>query len=168
MPCVSALEVTRGGLRVRLPPGPPSDSAPFLGVSRKTRIISVVYNASNNELVRTNTLVKNTIVVVDAAPFRQWYATHYGLDLGKKRKEAAQEGAAAGEGESTASKHVQKKREARAVNQKMDLLLEEQFTSGRLLACISSRPGQVGRADGYVLEGPELAFYKRKLEKKSK
>ncbi len=28
----------------------------------KTRILDVVYNASNNELVRTKTLVKNAIV----------------------------------------------------------------------------------------------------------
>ncbi len=35
--------------------------------------------------------------------------------------------------------------------------------SGRILAVISSRPGQSGRADGYVLEGPELDFYTRKL-----
>ena len=45
---------------------------------------------------------------------------------------------------------------------------QEQFQSGRLLACISSRPGQSGRADGYILEGEELTFYKRKLEKKKK
>ena len=42
------------------------------GISRKTRIIDVVYNAANNEWVRTKTLVKNAIVVIDAAPFRQW------------------------------------------------------------------------------------------------
>ena len=44
--------------------------------------------------------------------------------------------------------------------------LSEQFTSGRLYACISSRPGQCGRADGYILEGPELDFYARKMAKK--
>lgn len=36
----------------------------YAAVSRKTRILDVVYNASNNELVRTKTLVKNTIVLV--------------------------------------------------------------------------------------------------------
>ena len=35
-----------------------------------------VYNASNNELVRTNTLVKGAIIQIDATPFRQWYETH--------------------------------------------------------------------------------------------
>ena len=42
-------------------------------VTRKTRLLDVVYNASNNELVRTQTLVKNAIVQIDATPFRQWY-----------------------------------------------------------------------------------------------
>uniref|UniRef100_A0A2K5PNA6 40S ribosomal protein S8 n=1 Tax=Cebus imitator TaxID=2715852 RepID=A0A2K5PNA6_CEBIM len=64
--------------------------------TRKTRIIDVVYNASNNELVRTKTLVKNCIVLIDS--------------------------------------------------------------------CIASRPGQCGRADGYVLEGKELEFYLRKIK----
>lgn len=31
-------------------------------VTRKTRVLDVVYNATNNELVRTKTLVKNCIV----------------------------------------------------------------------------------------------------------
>lgn len=34
------------------------------------------------------------------------------------------------------------------------------------LACLSSRPGQVGRADGYILEGKELEFYLRKIKAK--
>lgn len=36
-------------------------------VTRKTRILDVVYNASNNELVRTQTLVKNAIIQVRCA-----------------------------------------------------------------------------------------------------
>ena len=54
--------------------------------TRKTRILDVVYNASNNELVRTKTLVKNTVVQVDATPFRQWYEAHYGVTVGRKQK----------------------------------------------------------------------------------
>ncbi len=54
-------------------------------VARKTRIIDVVYNACNSELVRTKTLVKNAIVVIDATPFRQWYEAHYALPLGHKK-----------------------------------------------------------------------------------
>ncbi|KAI3686179.1 hypothetical protein L1987_79852 [Smallanthus sonchifolius] len=108
-------------------------------VTRKTRILDVVYNASNNELVRTQTLVKSAIVQVDAAPFKQWYLQHYGVDIGRKKKTAAKK-----EGEE----------------------VEEQFSSGRLLAAISSRPGQCGRADGYILEGKELEFYMKKLQKK--
>merc|ERR1719305_1729676 len=42
-------------------------------ISCKTRVMDTVYNATNNELVRTKTPVKNTIVSVDSTPFRQWY-----------------------------------------------------------------------------------------------
>jgi hypothetical protein len=31
-----------------------------------------------------------------------------------------------------------------------------------------SRPGQCGRCDGYILEGRELEFYVRKMQKKKK
>ena len=136
-------------------------------VTRRTRILQVVYNASNNELVRTNTLVKNSIVMIDATPFKQWYATHYGVELGRKKTTNDQENQEDKQDEAVKlSKSVIRKRESRVQLQKLDPLLEEQFNSGRLLACISSRPGQIGRADGYILEGIELQFYKRKLEKK--
>jgi small subunit ribosomal protein S8e len=47
--------------------------------TRKTRILDIIYNASNNELVRTKTLVKNCIVQIDATPFKTWYNAHYGV-----------------------------------------------------------------------------------------
>jgi small subunit ribosomal protein S8e len=50
----------------------------------------------------------------------------------------------------------------------IDLHVAEQFNAGRVLACITSRPGQSGRADGYILEGKELEFYIKKLEKRKK
>merc|ERR1719451_238614 len=58
--------------------------------TRKSRILDVVYNASNNELVRTKTLVKNAIVQVDATPFRQWYEAHYGVEISKKKTKKAE------------------------------------------------------------------------------
>ncbi|EOY12169.1 hypothetical protein QUC31_001675 [Theobroma cacao] len=142
-------------------------------VTRKTRILDVVYNASNNELVRTQTLVKSAIVQVDAAPFKQWYLQHYGVDIGRKKKTAAaaakKEGGEDGEiatEEVKKSGHVLRKLEKRQLNRKLDSHIEEQFGSGRLLACISSRPGQCGRADGYILEGKELEFYMKKIQRK--
>lgn len=39
--------------------------------------------------VRTQTLVKNAIIQVDATPFKQWYQVHYGMELGNKGKEEA-------------------------------------------------------------------------------
>jgi small subunit ribosomal protein S8e len=134
--------------------------------TRKTRIIDVVYNASNNELVRTKTLVKNAIVQIDATPYRQWYETHYGLKLGKKVKKDT-DGAPV-ETDSTKSKSVLKKHAERRHDYFLDPNLDSQFDTGRLLACISSRPGQCGRADGYILEGKELEFYAKKMLKKRK
>ena len=131
--------------------------------TRKTRILDVVYNASNNELVRTKTLVKNCIVSVDAAPFKAFYQQHYGLELGQKGVSVdaltpSDEG----------SNHHKRVTAARNKDRKLDAALEEQFTTGRLLACVSSRPGQSGRCDGYILEGKELEFYKRAMVKKKK
>ena len=34
------------------------------------------------------------------------------------------------------------------------------------IACVSSRPGQSGRCDGYILDGKELEFYIRKIRAK--
>lgn len=61
-----------------------------------------------------------------------------------------QEAAEATEEEKKQSKHVLKKIAKRQDGQKLDSHLEDQFASGRLLACISSRPGQCGRSDGYA------------------
>ena len=149
-------------------------------ITRKTRVVDVVYNATNNELVRTQTLVKGCIVQIDATPFRQWFEAHYAVPLGrsiKKQKKAAEKTAS---GEQTAaatkeqedpltkkkSRHLQRKLASRKADSKIDSQLTEQFTTGRLYARITSRPGQSGRCDGYILEGQELAFYVRKLKSK--
>ncbi|KAG0372705.1 40S ribosomal protein, partial [Mortierella sp. AD032] len=58
-------------------------------ISRKTRIVAVVYNSSNNELVRTGTLVKNAIIQIDATPFRQWYEAHYATPIGARKGKGA-------------------------------------------------------------------------------
>jgi hypothetical protein len=54
------------------------------------------------------------------------------------------------------SNHVQRILTERKKDAKIDPLLEAQFKAGRLLAVITSRPGQSGRCDGYILEGKEL------------
>mmetsp|Transcript_54363 Transcript_54363/g.122106 ORF Transcript_54363/g.122106 Transcript_54363/m.122106 type:complete len:208 (-) Transcript_54363:58-681(-) len=135
-------------------------------LTRKARILDVVYNATSNELVRTKTLVKNAIVQIDAQPFKQWYLKHYGVELGKKKRKGETETE-----EQTAEKksgHVMAKLKHRAEKTKLEQAVEDQFAQGRLLAAIASRPGQSGHADGYILEGEELTFYKKKLEKKKK
>ena len=127
-------------------------------VTRKTKIVDTAYNATNNEYTRTKTLVKNAIVQIDATPFTQWYYQHYGIELGNKVETD----------EVKRSGHVKAKVKGRADSRKIDENVEEQLKGGKILACISSRPGQSGRADGYILEGKELEFYIKKMAKKGK
>merc|ERR1712080_571514 len=50
------------------------------------------------------------------------------------------------------SKKTLKKRRQRCKNREIEENLTTQFKQGRLFACISSRPGQSGRSDGYIIE----------------
>ncbi|CAF3361185.1 unnamed protein product [Rotaria sp. Silwood2] len=135
------------------------------GISKKTRVIDVMYHPSNNELVRTKTLTKSTIVQIDAVPFRQWYESYYALPLGRKKgvKLTETEDAILNRKRSAKSEKKMAVKQRRA---KVEQGLEEQFQAGRVLACIASRPGQCGRCDGYVLEGKELDFYMKKIKQK--
>ena len=132
-------------------------------VTRKTRILNVVYNATSNELVRTNTLVKGAVVSIDSHPFQQWYSQFYNEEIGKGKGEEIVE-------EEQKGKSYLKKAKKRRRDQQTPLssALLEQFKTGRLYARLTSRPGQCGRADGYILEGEELNFYQRKMTQKKK
>ena len=118
-----------------------------------------MYNASINELVRTNTLVKGAVIQIDATPFRMAYEKHYGQPVTKRRMP----GTAPTEENVKKSNHVERKLAERRKDGKVEPLVEQQFSAGRLYAVIASRPGQSGRADGYILEGSELEFYIRRL-----
>merc|ERR1739847_237492 len=74
-------------------------------LTRKTRVLDVVYNATNNELVRTKIIVKNAIVSIDANPFRQWYLKHYDIELNKKKVEESEKAKT----ESKRSRHLNAK-----------------------------------------------------------
>jgi len=171
-------------------------------VTRKTRILRVAYNSTNNELVRTNTLVKGSIIQIDSTPFKAWYLQFYNQDLAKKKEESdkkheekkddkkqpdtkkttekkkreekkKEEKKKADKKEETEvktkkSKSVKNKISQRNKKRVLEAGLTEQFKTGRLYARLSSRPGQSGRADGYVLEGDELAFYQKRMSLKKK
>jgi len=130
--------------------------------TKKSKIIDVVYNASNNELVRTKILVKNTIVVIDAAPFRLWYENYYRLSLPIKTREGEVvtkpteiKPAEVKEGEKTEEAKKDEAKDAKDAKAKTDIYkvrqrhakiepaLAQQFANNRLLAAISSSPGQV-------------------------
>ena len=133
------------------------------GVSRKCKILEVLYNSSNNELVRTQTLVKNCIVSVDSTPFKYYWYVNYTEAKVTRLPELK---------DSKLKENLDKKKNKKQKqhpNQKnLDKLNHffELLNKGKLYACITTRPGQVGKADGYLLEGKELEFYLKKLEKK--
>lgn len=49
------------------------------------RLTSFVFHLEPALQVRTQTLVKNAIIQVDSAPFKQWYQQHYNVELGTKK-----------------------------------------------------------------------------------
>ena len=87
------------------------------------------------------------------------------MNIGRRRQVRA--GAPAAEAEDVKkSKSVETRQSERLKKMgKIETGLEKQFEAGRLYAVVSSRPGQSGRCDGYVLEGDELAFYQRAIRK---
>ena len=132
-------------------------------VSRKCKILEVVYNASNNELVRTQKLVSGCIIAVDPTPFKYFWHIHYTDQKVKKLPEIKDP--------ERVKKLAAKKSKLQAKHPYSDQLEKfhhffERMNKGKLLARITSRPGQTGRADGYLLEGKELDFYQKKIEKK--
>merc|ERR1712110_1202858 len=84
------------------------------GVARSSRIVDVVYDATSNELVRTKTIVKGAVIIIDATPFRNFYESHYAKALGRKKNhEFTDEEKAAVEKLSNVGELTQKKYQAR-------------------------------------------------------
>ena len=129
-----------------------------LNITKKTKIISVVYNSTNNELVRTNSLFKGYIIQIESTPFKE---------ILQKKSEVVKD-VQIKFGKKDLKISLKKNVPYSAVLQKeKSPLTFDDTNSGRLLARICSRPGQTGRADGYVLEGIELEFYMKKIQKKN-
>jgi len=91
-----------------------------------------------------------------------WYLKNYDIELNKKKVEESNKARE----ETKKSRHLNAKIKQRCKDRVIDQKVADQFNSGRVLACITSRPGQSGRCDGYILEGKELEFYLKKTEKK--
>merc|ERR1712226_1109148 len=85
----------------------------------------------------------NAVVVIDAAPFRQWYESHYALPLARKKgaKLTDQEEAVLNK---KRSKKTARKYAERQKTGDVEKALVDQFQTGRVLAAISSRPDSAG------------------------
>merc|ERR1712130_526058 len=138
-------------------------------VSKKSKIVNVVYNPVSNELVRTNTLTKGTICYVDGAPFNKYIQGRYFGNWNSNKDDKPNWDWEVPEGDvkvDKTNKSLEYKCLNRRLTNKIEKGIQEQLTKGSILVRISSRPGQSGRCDGVVLEGKELEFYLRKLPKK--
>ena len=112
-----------------------SFSWPTVGKAACAKIREVVYNA-NTGLQRTNVLIKNAVVSLDAEPFSQLLQTADRAKIATEFKPGLLEG------------------------------VERQLAEGKVLAVITTRPGQMGAASGRLLEGEELAFYQQHIKVK--
>jgi small subunit ribosomal protein S8e len=109
------------------------------GVTFKSKVQNVIYNASNNEHVRTKTLTKNIIVRLDAAPFRKCIAKHY---FGSYKDTNLNFNSETNDDLKKANKdHKSTKFLMKKVDNKIDPKIQKQIVKGHLIASISSRPG---------------------------
>jgi len=134
-------------------------------VARKSKIVEVLYNATHNELVRTQRVVKGCIVTIDPTPFKFYWHIHYE----EKKINKLPESKDAKKLQALEAKKTNKQKKHPFADQ-LDKhhSFFDNLNRNRLLAKITSRPGQTGRADGYLLEGKELEFYLKKIEKSNK
>ena len=102
--------------------------------------------------------------------FHLFYESHYSKALGRKKThEFSEEEAKAVNNIDNCGPETKKKYANRQKTADVAANLNTQFLQGKVLAKVNSRPGQCGRADGYILEGEELDFYVKKMKtKKSK
>ena len=133
--------------------------------TRKSKILEVVYNATHNELVRTQRIVKGCVVTIDPTPFKYYWHIHYEEKKINRLPEMKDSNNVA-----NLEKKKSKKQKKHPFSDQLDKEKYQSFfdnlNRNRLYARIVSRPGQTGRADGYLLEGKELEFYLKKIEKK--
>jgi small subunit ribosomal protein S8e len=83
--------------------------------------------------------------VIDAHPFKTWYEAHYGVKMGIKKSGEREQPS---EDLAEKSEKVRAKLTDRQKGRTLQPELAQQFASGRILAKITSRPGQTGRVDG--------------------
>merc|ERR1712125_58227 len=121
--------------------------------TKKSKIVNVVYNPVSNELVRTNTLTKGTICWIDGTPFNKYVQGHYfgkydttkddKVDWNWEKKEDNKDFKLDKNNKDVAHRALH-----RRLNTTIEKNLQDQLTKGSMLAKLTSRPGQSGRADG--------------------
>lgn len=122
----------------------------------KASITDVVYNASNSELVHTETLVKNRILPIDSTRYWQWDEPHNALPPTRR-----------GTGWLLRRKRFYIRHDQRKFGRNMmkgkgmpqSASSGGPVPAGQAASRHGFKTGQHGRADGYILQGKELEFW---------
>ena len=132
-----------------------------------------MYNPSNNELLRTKTLVKNAIVSIDGNPFRLWFESHYSVPIGRRKSAANQNKTAAEKKAELAAKFA--KKASKAVKRKFALRKSWlsfnppwKISSSKVVCWLASRLALVNldAVTATYWKGKNWSFTERKLERR--
>lgn len=102
-------------------------------------------------------------MLIDSTQDPQWIEYCYALLLGHKKGLKLTEEEILNNNKKNYQKK-KKKYDERKKKVKIISFLKEQFQQEKLLSYITSRPGQCGQADGYMLEGREVEFNLLKIK----
>lgn len=149
-------------LRKETSTGPLNQSLAKLGSS----MLSTMHQITNWSGLKLWWKTASSPLMLHLSPLGIWTTTvsilvKCHIIAGKKTKDANVETTGKSQ---RAAKRIEERQKDRVIDPKVS----ELFSQQRLYACISSRPGQSGRADGYILEGKELEFYAKKIESRKK
>ncbi|XP_065062856.1 uncharacterized protein LOC135689532 [Rhopilema esculentum] len=116
------------------------------GLALDVPITDVIHSDANKEHIEKKIMTKGSIVQIDATEFRKM------LECKEENKV-----------EDTTSVDDATKTDDDKRSQEIDESLKELVKAGYLYGKITTRPGQVGLCDGYILEGAELQSIMEKL-----
>ncbi|XP_032233325.2 40S ribosomal protein S8-B [Nematostella vectensis] len=104
------------------------------GVEVEAPILSVMHSFANKEHIERNVIVKGSIVQVDNKPFEDWFQEYQQIN------------------------------DNSALENKGDTNSYSWLKTAPIYAKVTSRPGQEGDCNGYILEGEELNSLIRELQ----
>ena len=124
------------------------------GIEIETPILDVIHSDANQKFADLKIMVKGTIVELDGTKFKEAL---------KDQPKYSEETITLNQVEAQDVQDEQHTKNEHAFDSQL-LLFSKLLDNNRLYGKITTRPGQVGACDGYVLEGEELENLIKKLK----